>query len=101
MYATEAERKENVYTGKISGQICTGENKLKDVTHLMREEQSICYGDSEGDYALMNACSNSFLVKHKKKSFTEKVIYLLRTISGIPVNESENSVRIIPFKNGD
>ncbi len=99
IFATEAEKKDKVYSGKISGDVCVADNKLLRAAHLIPGGQTICYGDSEGDFALMNACSKSYLVKHKKKSIPRKIIHLLRTMSGISADASENSFRIVPFKN--
>jgi len=98
IYATTAKKHEKIYSGKISGEVCSFERKLTRTSHLLQNNQTVCYGDSEGDFALMNACNMSYLVKHNKKSIPGRIFHFFRLITGVPETSSASSFRIIPFK---
>ena len=99
IFATVSGKKGKKYSGKILGEVCSFEHKVTRTSHLLQHNSTVCYGDSKGDFMLMNACSSSFLIKHKKKSITRRIFYLFNLLLGGLSVGSEYSSSIVPFRN--
>ncbi len=99
IFATVSEKMGRKYSGKIVGEVCSFERKVTRTSHLLHHSSTVCYGDSKGDFMLMNACTKSFLIKHKKKSIPARIFYYFHLILGVPSGGSENSATIVPFRN--
>ena len=65
--STLTEKRDNLYTGKIIGQTCRGEDKIKRLISFFGKEKlenAICYADSE-DTKLLNSVKRGVIIPVK------------------------------------
>lgn len=91
--ATAVETKNSYYTGKISGKVCNAKEKVSRAYILLNHFESfyiIGYGDSKGDFDLLNTCNEAFLIKRKNKNNIEKILRVVDALLGkFDLKESE------------
>jgi len=60
----------NIYTGKFIGKVCNFDEKVKRIKEYLDDEEyyKISYGNSKGDYRMLEYCEESYFVKKSKIS---------------------------------
>ena len=75
LIGTDFEVREGKYTGKLEGENCYGENKLKRIQPLLEKYNhsfTYGYGDSKSDQFYLAALQNSYLMPLNKKNTFKK-----------------------------
>jgi len=73
------------FTGELSGNVCSGDEKLIRAMRLAEDistDTIISYGDSKDDYALMKKSHISYLIEYPDKTMAKKVTGLLKAFVG-------------------
>jgi phosphoserine phosphatase len=98
--STSTEKRNNIFTGKLIGNICSGKEKLNRSSELFKDDfknNTVGFGDSRNDYDLLNACSSSFLLSYKKEFIIKKIFRMIQMSLG-SFDFSDTRFEIVPFK---
>lgn len=103
MYATEVEVSDNIIGRKIIGDNCTGKLKaeiLNDCKQKCNPEKVIAYGDSKGDFDMLNSADEGYLVSYNFGTALNKFLYKINNIRGkIPNQKLQIVIKKFKDKN--
>jgi len=63
--STSVELENDILTGRIIGKVCNFDEKVRKIKNFLNGKDcyKISYGNSKGDYAMLNYCDKSYFVK--------------------------------------
>lgn len=91
VFATEVEISDKIILGKIVGDNCSGKVKadiLNKCKQKYNPEKVIAYGDSKGDYDMLNFADEGYLLTYYFKNYLNKFLYRIINISGKIPNQN-------------
>jgi HAD superfamily phosphoserine phosphatase-like hydrolase len=83
--ATMASSINDIFTGKLNGDVCDDDEKLARAMSLMSQiphENTVFYGDNAGDYSLMKKADIYYIVRYPEVTFAKKFRRLLKAFCG-------------------
>lgn len=91
VFATEVEISDKIILGKIVGDNCSGKVKTEILNRCKQKykpEKVIVYGDSKGDYDMLNFADEGYLLTYYFKNYLNKFLYRINNISGKIPNQN-------------
>lgn len=85
IFATKVKRIEDIIGDTIEGDNCSGSVKakiLKDYKQKSDYKEVISYGDSSGDYNMLNISDKSFIADYQFNNLLSKIRYRIENLNG-------------------